>query len=91
MSFYQDSPFMLAVGGSKGILALWDTTENQGVERRFGSRAPAGAATSSSDISTSFRSADQLGEELAQEEERERQQQQGQKSKKKSSKNKKHK
>ncbi|RLN89875.1 hypothetical protein BBJ28_00019579 [Nothophytophthora sp. Chile5] len=95
MSFYQDSPFMLGVGGSKGVLALWDTSENEGVERRFGSRvqgSATGAAAASSGISASFRSPYQLGEELALEEEREKQQQ-TQQGKKKSgkSKGKKHK
>ena len=75
MSFYQDSPFMLAVGGSKGVLALWDTSENQGVERKFSGRvSTAGTAAASSDISASFKSAYDLGEELAMEEEREREQ-----------------
>jgi periodic tryptophan protein 1 len=75
LSFYQDSPFMLGVGGSKGVLALWDTSENEGVERRFSSRVQGVASTASSDISASFRSPYQLGEELALEEEREKQQQ----------------
>ncbi|EEY58039.1 periodic tryptophan protein, putative [Phytophthora infestans T30-4] len=79
LSFYQDSPFMLGVGGSKGVLALWDTSENEGVERRFGSRLQGAATTASSDISASFRSPFQLGEELALEDEREKQQQQGKK------------
>ncbi|KAF4031604.1 WD domain G-beta repeat [Phytophthora infestans] len=79
LSFYQDSPFMLGVGGSKGVLALWDTSENEGVERRFGSRVQGAATTASSDISASFRSPFQLGEELALEDEREKQQQQGKK------------
>jgi periodic tryptophan protein 1 len=75
LSFYQDSPFMLGVGGSKGVLALWDTSENEGVERRFSSCVQGVASTASSDISASFRSPYQLGEELALEEEREKQQQ----------------
>lgn len=69
LSFYQDSPFMLGVGGSKGVLALWDTFDNESVKRRFGSRAQGLATTVSSDISASFRSPYQLGEELALEEE----------------------
>ena len=64
---------MLGVGGSKGVLALWDTSENEGVERRFGSRVQGVATAASSDISASFRSPYQLGEELALEEEREKQ------------------
>ncbi|CAI5703412.1 hypothetical protein KXD40_003679 [Peronospora effusa] len=72
LSFYQDSPFMLGVGGSKGVLALWDTSENEGVERRFGSRVHGVPTAASSDISASFRSPYQLGEELALEEEREK-------------------
>ncbi|TYZ63964.1 hypothetical protein PybrP1_004206 [[Pythium] brassicae (nom. inval.)] len=77
MSFYRDAPYMLAVGGSKGTLALWDTSENEGVERRFGSRAQ-GLATpvaGATDISASFKSAFDLGEELARQEEAEREQQ----------------
>ena len=38
MSFYQDSPYTLAVGGADGILALWDTSENEAVERKFAAR-----------------------------------------------------
>ncbi|CAH0514755.1 unnamed protein product [Peronospora belbahrii] len=75
LSFYQDSPFMLGVGGSKGVLALWDTSENEGVARRFGSCVQVVATVASSDISASFRSPYQLGEELALEEEREKQKQ----------------
>ncbi|KAH7465832.1 hypothetical protein KRP22_014833 [Phytophthora ramorum] len=74
LSFYQDSPFLLGVGGSKGVLALWDTSENEGVERRFSSRVQGAATATSIDISSSFRSPFQLGEELALEEEREKQQ-----------------
>lgn len=75
MSFYRDSPYMLAVGGSKGTLALWDTSENEGVERRFGSRAQGVAsAAASTDISSSFKNAFDLGEELARQEEAEREQ-----------------
>lgn len=87
MAFYRDSPYMLAVGGSKGMLALWDTSENEGVERRFGARAQglASAAASNLDISSSFKNALDLGEELARQEEAERAQQ---KSKKKTSKSK---
>lgn len=67
---------MLAVGGSKGVLALWDTSENEGVERRFSSRAQGAPTATTSDISASFRSPYQLGEELAMQEEQARQQQQ---------------
>lgn len=85
LSFYQDSPFMLGVGGSKGVLALWDTSENEHVERRFGSRVQGLSTAVSSDISSSFRSPDQLGDDLALAEDRQQQQQR----KKKSSKGKK--
>lgn len=88
MSFYRDSPYMLAVGGSKGTLALWDTSENEGVERRFGSRVQGVAsAAASTDISSSFKNAFDLGEELARQEEAEREQK-AQQSKKKASKSK---
>ncbi|KAI9915022.1 hypothetical protein PsorP6_007946 [Peronosclerospora sorghi] len=71
LSFYQDAPFLLGVGGSKGILALWDTSENDDVESRFRSRVQDVAISASVDLSSSFRSPDQLGEELAIVEERE--------------------
>ncbi|KAJ0393791.1 hypothetical protein P43SY_008228 [Pythium insidiosum] len=73
MSFYADSPFMLGCGGSKGILALWDTSENQGVERRFGSRVQGAPTSGQLDLSSAFRSADQLADELIRDEEASRQ------------------
>lgn len=90
MAFYRDAPYMLAVGGSKGTLALWDTSENEGVTRRFGSRAQglATAVAGSTDISASFKSAFDLGEELARQEEAERTQQPPKASKKKAGKSK---
>ena len=37
-SFYPSSGFLLAAGGSKGALAIWDTTENPAFVRRFEKR-----------------------------------------------------
>nr|UUJ75346.1 WD40 transcription factor [Juglans regia] len=34
--FSEDSPFLLAIGGSKGKLEVWDTLSDAGVARRFG-------------------------------------------------------
>lgn len=73
------------------MLALWDTSENEGVERRFSSRAQGVASSSSTgatDISSSFKNAYDLGEELARQEEEERKQSSGQQGKKKSGKSK---
>lgn len=39
-SFCKDAPFLLAVGGSKGNLHVWDTLENGEVSRRFGKFSP---------------------------------------------------
>lgn len=36
LSFYPSSPFLLATGGDKGVLALWDLQEIDGVLSRFG-------------------------------------------------------
>ncbi|KAH9302674.1 hypothetical protein KI387_014257, partial [Taxus chinensis] len=33
--FSKDSPFLLGIGGSKGILHVWDTLDNSEVGRRF--------------------------------------------------------
>ncbi|CAN0857630.1 Uncharacterized WD repeat-containing protein C17D11.16 [Linum grandiflorum] len=34
--FSEDSPFLMAIGGSKGNLKVWDTLSDAGVSRRFG-------------------------------------------------------
>uniref|UniRef100_A0A2N9EWD9 Uncharacterized protein n=1 Tax=Fagus sylvatica TaxID=28930 RepID=A0A2N9EWD9_FAGSY len=36
VSFSEDSPFLLAIGGSKGSLEVWDTLSDAGIQRRFG-------------------------------------------------------
>ncbi|KAF9594323.1 hypothetical protein IFM89_030452 [Coptis chinensis] len=36
ISFSEESPFLLAIGGSKGKLHVWDTLSDPGVARRFG-------------------------------------------------------
>ena len=35
MQFCRDIPWVLATGGSKGEIAIWDTSENKGVEEHF--------------------------------------------------------
>ena len=35
LSYYQDIPWVLAAGGSKGELAVWDTEENDKVKEYF--------------------------------------------------------
>lgn len=32
LSFYKDIPWVLAAGGSKGEIAVWDTEENEKVQ-----------------------------------------------------------
>ena len=39
--FFMNDPYMLAVGGSKGQVALWDTSEQSSIERKFSSRIKA--------------------------------------------------
>jgi len=39
VSFSEDNPFLLAIGGSKGTLELWDTLSEAEVARRFGTTA----------------------------------------------------
>ncbi|KAF3324006.1 WD repeat-containing protein C17D11.16 [Carex littledalei] len=36
ISFSQDNPFLLAIGGLKGKLQVWDTLSEQGIVNRFG-------------------------------------------------------
>ncbi|CAK4079665.1 unnamed protein product [Aphanomyces euteiches] len=72
MQFYRDSPFLLGVGGTGGVLALWDTSENDTVERKFATRAANighHEVASSVNFSASFKSADDVAEELLREEE----------------------
>ncbi|ETW07984.1 hypothetical protein H310_02370 [Aphanomyces invadans] len=72
LQFYRDSPFLLGTGGTGGVLALWDTSENDGVERKFATRAanignhpvPDGLQ-----LHTSFKSANDIADELLREEE----------------------
>ena len=39
--FFMNDPYVLAVGGSKGQIALWDTSEQTSIERKFSSRIKA--------------------------------------------------
>lgn len=36
ISFSEENPFLLAIGGSKGKLQVWDTLSDAGVERKYG-------------------------------------------------------
>jgi WD40 repeat protein len=36
VSFYKDIPWVLAAGGSKGEVAVWDTEESEGISKTFG-------------------------------------------------------
>ncbi|XP_058084334.1 uncharacterized WD repeat-containing protein C17D11.16-like [Magnolia sinica] len=42
VSFSEDNPFLLAIGGSKGRLEVWHTLSDPGVVRRFGSSSNRG-------------------------------------------------
>jgi len=35
LSFYKDIPWVLAAGGSKGELAVWDVEENESIAKHF--------------------------------------------------------
>jgi len=35
VNYYQDIPWVLAAGGSKGELAIWDTEENENIANHF--------------------------------------------------------
>ena len=35
LSFYKDIPWVLAAGGSKGEVAVWDTEENEKIAQHF--------------------------------------------------------
>jgi len=35
LSFYKDIPWVLAAGGSKGEIAVWDTEENENLQKHF--------------------------------------------------------
>jgi periodic tryptophan protein 1 len=36
LSYYKDIPWVLAAGGSKGEVAVWDTEENEEIAKHFG-------------------------------------------------------
>lgn len=36
-SFYQDNPWVLACGGSKGEVGVWDTEEDKNIQKHFSS------------------------------------------------------
>lgn len=38
VAFYQSTPYLLATGGDKGMLAIWNLGENEPVKARFDSR-----------------------------------------------------
>ena len=40
MQYYADIPWLLATGGQKGELAIWDTEEDQRVVRQFKDKMP---------------------------------------------------
>jgi WD40 repeat protein len=44
VEFSQDDKFVLAGAGAKGVLAIWDTSENDDVERIFDGRCSVDAA-----------------------------------------------
>ncbi|KAF0686415.1 Aste57867_21786 [Aphanomyces stellatus] len=72
LQFYKDSPFLLGVGGTGGVLALWDTVENDSVERKFATRAANvglhAVAAGGLNLAASFQSADDVAAELLREE-----------------------
>lgn len=35
MSFYEDIPWVLAAGGSKGEVSVWDVEENENAKKHF--------------------------------------------------------
>lgn len=35
LSFYKDIPWVIAAGGSKGDLAVWDIEENEAISKHF--------------------------------------------------------
>lgn len=35
LSFYKDIPWVIAAGGSKGELAVWDIEENEAISKHF--------------------------------------------------------
>lgn len=41
LSFYKDIPWVLAAGGSKGELAIWDVQENEVISKHFSSHLDA--------------------------------------------------
>lgn len=41
LSFYRDSPFLLAIGGGKGKLQVWDTMTEAAIESKYGNPANA--------------------------------------------------
>ena len=39
IQFYEDEPWVLAVGGSKGEVAIWDTEESELIRNHFATEA----------------------------------------------------
>jgi hypothetical protein len=35
LSYYKDIPWVLAAGGSRGEIAVWDTEENENLQKHF--------------------------------------------------------
>jgi len=56
VSFYPSSPFLLATGGDKGMMALWNLEEMEAVCDRFRQRmgSSGSSSTNASQISSSF-------------------------------------
>jgi periodic tryptophan protein 1 len=51
-SFFPHSPFLLGAGGSKGMVALWDITQDAGEVTAAGATAPAAAESPNSSLYT---------------------------------------
>jgi periodic tryptophan protein 1 len=64
MQFYPDSPFVLAAGGDKGMVAVWESDETKEVEERFASRISTNPTTAAAEPKSNPMIADPMEEDL---------------------------
>lgn len=83
VSFYPSSPFLLATGGDKGLLALWDLHECEGVMRRFGGEGGGGGKEAGAEAASMMEGMTLGGEGEKEKGERKEKKMEGKKEKKK--------
>jgi len=82
-SLLLSSPFLLATGGDKGLLALWDLHECEGVMRRFGGEGGGGGKEAGAEAASMMEGMTLGGEGEKEKGERKEKKMEGKKEKKK--------